>query len=245
MSFTLNGKTVLVTGANRGMGEGFVKTLLKAGASKIYAAARDLDSLQPIVALNPAVIVAKQLDVTSSDQINQLTAEVDQLDILVNNAGIIDPALSSALDAAEFARQEMEVNLFGPMQLTSLLIPKLKLSSQAAIINISSIAAISNFPSIGTYSISKAAMHSYSEGLRADLAGDKISVMCVYPGPTDTRMAAGMEMDKPAAISVSEKAFAALNEGQLEVFPDDFAKQMYATFLDQPQKLAETFAAMG
>lgn len=245
MSFTLNGKVALVTGANRGMGEGFVKTLIKAGASKIYAAARDLESLKPVVALNPEVVIAVQLDVTKGDQIKRLAETIEQLDILVNNAGIIDPALSSALDATEFARQEMEVNLFGPMQLTSLLIPKLKQSQQAAIINISSIAAISNFPSIGTYSISKAAMHSYSEGLRADLAGENISVMCVYPGPTDTRMAAGMEMDKPAAITVSEKSFVALNEGQLEVFPDDFAKQMYATFLEQPQKLAETFAAMG
>jgi short-subunit dehydrogenase len=131
------------------------------------------------------------------------------------------------------------------MQLTSALLPRLKQSSQGAIINISSIAAISNFPAIGTYSISKAAMHSYSEGLRADLAGDSISVVCVYPGPTDTRMAEGMEMDKPAPITVSEKVFSALAEGQMKVFPDDFAKQMYSTFLDQPQKLAQVFATMG
>ena len=245
MSFTLNGKVALVTGANRGIGEGFVQTLLKAGASTIYAAARDVKSLAAVVALNPEVVKAVQLNVTNAEQIQALVDQIPALDILVNNAGIIDPALSSALNATEFARQEMEVNLFGPMQLTSLLIPKLKLSTQGAIINISSIAGISNFPSVGTYSISKAAMHSYSEGLRADLAKEGIAVMCIYPGPTDTRMAAGMAMDKPAPISVSEKAFAALSQGQLEVFPDDFAKQMYATFLEQPKKLAETFAAMG
>ena len=245
MSFTLNGKTALVTGANRGIGEGFVQTLLNAGASKIYAAARDIESLSAVVALNPDIVQAVALDVTKPEQIQALAAQIQELDILINNAGIIDPALSSALDATEFARQEMEVNLFGPMQLTSLLIPTLKRSAQGAIINVSSIAGISNFPSIGTYSISKAAMHSYSEGLRADLNKEGIAVMCIYPGPTDTRMAEGMEMDKPTPASVSEKAFIALNQGQLEVFPDDFAKQMYATFLEQPQKLAETFAAMG
>lgn len=245
MSFDLAGKIALVTGANRGIGEGFVQTLLKAGASKIYAAARDTHSLEPVVALNPKVITAVQLDVTVPEQISTLAAQISELDILVNNAGIIQPALSSALDANEFARKEMEVNLFGPMQLTSLLLPKLKQSKQGAIVNISSIAAISNFPSIGTYSISKAAMHSYSEGLRADLTADGIAVVCVYPGPTDTRMAEGMEMDKPAPVTVSKKTFLALNNNQFEVFPDDFAKQMYATFLDNPQKLAQTFAAMG
>lgn len=245
MTFNLSGKIALVTGANRGIGEGFVQTLLAAGASKIYAAARELDSLSNLVALSPDVVIPLQLDVTKAEQIKQLAAAIPQLDILVNNAGIIDPALSSAIDATEFARQEMEVNLFGPMQLTSLLVEKLKQSQQAAIINISSIAAISNFPSIGTYSISKAAMQSYSEGLRADLKADNVRVMCVYPGPTDTRMAAGMEMEKPSAISVSEISFQALNENQLDVFPDDFAKQMYATFLDSPEKLAQAFAAMG
>lgn len=245
MSFTVEGKIVLVTGANRGIGEGFVQTLLAAGASKIYAAARELSSLQPVVALNPQVISAVELDVTDSEQVKRLAEQIASLDVLVNNAGIIDPAPASAINAVDFARQEMEVNLFGPMQLTSLLIPKLKQSEAGAIINISSIAALSNFPSIATYSISKAAMQSYSEGLRADLANDNIQVMCVYPGPTDTRMAAGMEMDKPSAVSVSEKALAALKVNQLELFPDDFAKQMYATFLESPEKLAQTFAAMG
>jgi len=244
MSFTLNGKIALVTGANRGIGEGFVQTLLKVGARKIYAAARDIESLAAVVALNPEIVQAVELDVTKPDQIQALAEKTQQLDILVNNAGIIDSALSSALDAAEFARREMEVNLFGPMQLTNLLIPKLKQSSEGAIVNISSIAAMSNFPSIGTYSISKAAMHSYSEGLRADLVAENIAVVCVYPGPTDTRMAEGMDMDKPTPKSVSEKAFLALSQGQLEVFPDDFAKQMYDTFLDHPQKLADAFTSM-
>lgn len=245
MSFNLDGKIALVTGANRGIGEGFVQTLLKGGAAKIYAAARDIKSLASIVALNPSIIEAVQLDITKPEQIAALAEQIKTLDILVNNAGIIDPALSSALDATAFARQEMEVNLFGPMQLTSSLIPRLRQSKQGAIINISSIAGISNFPSIGTYSISKAAMHSYSEGLRADLATDGIAVVCIYPGPTDTRMAEGMEMDKPTAASVSEISFAGLHEGQFEIFPDDFAKQMYATFLDKPQKLAKVFAEMG
>lgn len=245
MTFSVQGKVALVTGANRGIGEGFVQTLLQAGAKTIYAAARDISSVQHLVNLAPSVVKAVALDVTKPGQISALASEITELDMLVNNAGIIDPARSAAADAIAFARQEMEVNLFGPMQLTSALIPLLKKSAQGVIINISSIAAISNFPSIGTYSISKAAMHSYTEGLRADLSADGILVAEVCPGPTDTRMAAGMDMLKPAPATVAQKTFAALAAGQLEIFPDDFAKNMYALFRDAPQKLASTFAQMG
>ena len=245
MSFNFNGKVALVTGANRGIGEGFVKTLLEAGVSTIYAAARDVSNLDTLVSINPDVIKPVQLDVTRSEQIKALTQTIQTIDILVNNAGIINPAINSAHDAVDFARQEMDVNLFGPMQLTSVLLPALRQSAQGAIINVSSIAGISNFPSIGTYSITKAAMHSYTQGLRADLADSNISVLGVYPGPIDTRMAEGFEMDKPAPEQVAIKSFECLSNGKTDVFPDDFSTQMYATFLDQPQKLADVFASMG
>ena len=245
MSFEMKGKTVLITGANRGIGAGFVSTLLAAGVKTIYAAARNVDNLTELVQLNPGVIKPIQLDITNPAQIKAVCDHITSLDILINNAGIIDPALCSAENATELARKEMEVNLFGPMQLTSGLLPALKQSKQALIVNISSIAAIANFPSIGTYSISKAAMHSYSEGLRADLNKEGIIVMCVYPGPTDTRMAAGMEMDKPQPITVAQKTLISLDAGEYDVFPDDFAKEMYRTFLTSPQKLAAVFAEMG
>lgn len=244
MSFEIKGKTVLITGANRGIGAGFVSTLLAAGAKTIYAAARDINNLTELVQLNPEVIKPITLDVTNPAQLKDVCENITSLDILINNAGIIDPALCSAADATEFARKEMEVNLFGPMQLTCGLLPALKQSKQALIVNIASIAAIANFPSIGTYSISKAAMHSYSEGLRADLNKYNIIVMCVYPGPTDTRMAQGMEMDKPKPESVAQKTLLSLEAGEYDVFPDDFAKEMYRTFLTSPQKLAAVFAGM-
>ena len=237
-------KVALVTGANRGIGEGYVKTLLEAGTSTIYAAARDLASLEAVVALNPQVIKPVQLDVTQPEQIQALASKIESLDILVNNAGVINPSISSAENATEIARQEMEVNLFGPMTLTSLLLPKLKQSAQGAIVNISSIAGISNLPSIGTYSVTKAAMHSYTQGLRGDLINSNISVLGVYPGPIDTRMAEGFEMDKPAPTQVAIRTFECLNQGINDVFPDDFSQQMYASFLQKPENLAQTFTEM-
>ncbi|NRB40405.1 MAG: SDR family NAD(P)-dependent oxidoreductase [Pseudomonadales bacterium] len=244
MAFSLQDKTVFITGANRGIGQGFVTTLLEGGVKRIYACARNPDDLDKLVAMNPQVIEAIQLDITDSQQIIQTTAGIASLDILINNAGIVNGVLSSDENAAAIARAEMEVHLFGPMQLTQALLPLLKNADQAAIINISSIAGISNFPSIGPYSVSKAAMHSYTQGLRADLSQTGIRVIGVYPGPHDTRMSEDMEMEKPAPDNVAIKTFAGLEQGEDSIFPDDFSSGMYATFLEHPQKLEQLFTEM-
>lgn len=245
MSFSFKDKIILITGANRGIGEGFVKTFLEEGAKTIYAAARQMSSLDDIVKLNPDVIKPIELDVTKPEQIKAVAESIDALDVLINNAGMIDSTRCSAADATEYARIEMEVNLFGPMQLTSALVPLIKQSSEGAIINLASIVAITNLPSIGTYSVSKAAMQSYTQGLRADLGKEGITVACVFPGPTDTRMAANMPLDKPEAISVAHKLVQELNEGVLDIFPDNFAKEMYKTALSDPKKIAEIFTMFG
>lgn len=139
---------------------------------------------------------------------------------------------------------EMETNFFGPLQVSLALIPLLKQSTQAAIVNLSSIAGISNFPALGPYSASKAAVHSFTQGLRAELMSDGIQVVGVYPGPIDTRMAEGMEMPKPQPEQVAQKTFEALAEGAVDVLPDDFSEQMYATYLQHPHQLEKAFSEM-
>jgi len=237
-------KIALVTGANRGIGEGFVKVLLEQGAKKIYAAARDMDNLKPVIALDPDVIKAVLLDVTKTEHIKALREKIPALDILVNNAGIANACNSSSENAVEISRLEMETNLFGPMQITLELLPLLKQSSQGAIINLSSIAGISNFPPLGPYSATKAAMHSYTQGLRAELADTNIQVAGVYPGPIDTRMAEGFDMEKAKPEQVAVRTFAALEKGLTDVLPDDFSEQMYAAFLEHPHNLENAFSEM-
>lgn len=244
MSFTVEGKHVLVTGANRGIGKGFVEVLLEQGAAKIYAAARELNNLEDLITLAPDIIIPVELDVTKPSQIAALNEAVENLDILINNAGIANGIYTTDASAVEIARKEMEVNLFGPMAITKTLLSKLKASEQAAIINISSIAAISNFPSLGPYSTTKAALHSFTQGLRADLQNDGIRVVGVYPGPTDTRLAEGVDMPKPSPETVAIATFESLKSGADDVFPDDFANHMYATFLEHPQQLEKAFAEM-
>lgn len=241
--FTVKGKNVLVTGANRGIGLAFIKELLAQGATKIYAASRDIKSLVDVVALNPERIQAIELDVTNQQQIAQLTKNIPSLDLLINNAGIANGCFNSADQAIDIARQEMETHYFGPMQVTQACLGLLKNSEHSAIVNISSVAALSNFPSLGPYSATKAALMSYSQGLRIELAADNIGVYCVYPGPTDTRLAPGDQMPKATTESVAVKTLEAMNNGMLDIYPDDFAQNMSALLFEHPDKLAQTFKA--
>ena len=242
--FEVKNTTALVTGSNRGIGKAYVEQLLQAGAGKIYAAARDLNNLDALVALNPEVIEPVLLDVTNPEHILSLSDKIPSLDILINNAGVANGCNSSADNALEIARLEMEINYFGPLQITLAVLPQLKASSQAAIINISSIAGISNFPALGPYSATKAALHSYTQGLRAELASDNIKVVGVYPGPIETRLTEGADIEKEKPEEVAAATFRALSAGENEVLPDNFSRQMYAEFLKHPHNLEALFAPM-
>jgi len=240
--FEITDKVALVTGANRGIGEAYLRFLLKAGAKKVSAAARDINNLTSIVALNPDIIEPVLLDVTNTNHIKLLSEKISSLDILINNAGIANGCNSTSDNALEVARLEMETNYFGPLQVTLAVLPQLKQSSQAAIINVSSIAGISNFPALGPYSATKAAMHSYTQGLRAELASDNIQVVGVYPGPIETRLTEGADIDKEKPEKVASATFKALSEGEKDVLPDAFSSDMYAKFLKHPHELEAIFS---
>ncbi len=242
-NFDLKGKTALVTGANRGIGAAFVAHLAKQGASTVYVAVRDLENAKALTVQFPDCVKPLLLDITNAEHIAALAQTILSLDIIINNAGIATLSDSTSDKSLEIARLEMETHYFGPMQINTVLLPLLKESKQAAIINISSIAGISCFPSLGPYSATKAALHSYTQGLRAELSDDTIQVIGVYPGPTDTRLAPG-EMDKATPEQVVTASFAALSNGDVDVFPDDFSKQMYATFLEHPHQLETVFAQL-
>ncbi len=240
----LTGKSALVTGANRGIGEAYVRYLIERGVQTVYACARERNNLKHLEAEYGDRITSILLDVTRVEHIEAIKGKISSLDILINNAGVANACFSTSDNALEVARLEMETNYFGPLQITQALLPLLRQSSHGVIVNVSSIAGISNFPAIGPYSATKAALHSYTQGLRAELAGDGIRVLGVYPGPIDTRMAADFEMEKPPASQVAEKTFEALHKGEVDVLPDDFAVQMYHTFLEHPHELEKVFAGM-
>lgn len=243
MTYSIQGKTVLVTGANRGIGEAFVKELVAQGAGRIYATARNPASLEQLVAFAPGVVVPVQLDVTNTDSIATLVKGITSLDVLINNAGIVNSTTFSGADALTIAASEMATNYFGPVHLTHALLPVLHQSQAAAVVNISSIAGLANFPGIGPYSASKAAVHSFTQGLRAELSKANMVVQGVYPGPVDTDMTKGWEMAKASPAEVAKNVLVALQKGEEDVYPDAFSQQMAQVYNQNPKHLEQQFAA--
>lgn len=243
MTYSVQGKTLLVTGTNRGIGEALVKELLAQGAARIYATARNPASLEALVAQAPNVVVPVQLDVTNADSIAKLAQEITSLDILINNAGIVNGTTFSGEGALAIAAAEMATNYFGPVNLTHALLPVLHKSPAAAVVNISSVAGLANFPSVGPYSASKAAMHSFTQGLRAEFRNTSIFVQGVYPGPVDTDMTKGWEMDKATPADVAKNVVAALQQHEEDVYPDAFSQQMAQVYNQNPKQLEQQFAA--
>jgi len=166
----IQGKTALVTGANRGIGRAFVEELLAAGAAKVYATARNIDTLTSLVENSDGRVIPVELDVTKPLMIEAVAEQHRDIDLLVSNAGIA--AFAGIIDAPNVdpARDEMEVNYFGTFNMIRAFAPGLGANGGGTIINLASIASHVNFPVLGSYSASKAAVHSLTQGVRAELA---------------------------------------------------------------------------
>ncbi|QDG75819.1 SDR family oxidoreductase [Labrenzia sp. PHM005] len=234
----IEGKAALVTGANRGIGRAFVEELLSRGVAKVYAGARNTDNLKDLVAENGGKVVALKLDVTNAEDISAAAANKD-VALVVNNAGTAGFSSFTTPGADERGRLEMETNFFGTLNVSQAFAPVLKENGGGAIINIGSIASHINFPVLGTYSASKAAVHSLTQGLRAELAGQGTQVVGVYPGPVDTDMAEQFDADKTAPQEVVRQILDALENGEENVFPDPTSTQLYEQFLAAPDATAK------
>ncbi len=205
----------LVTGANRGIGQAFLEALRNAGVKQVYAAARDAASLAEIVTGDSGRTVPLKLDVTEPKQVRAAAELAKDVTLLVNNAGVAFFRGFISADDIEGARLEMEVNYFGTLAMSRAFAPVLKRNGGGAIINIASIAAHVNFPILGPYSASKAAVHSLTQGLRAELSNQGTQVIGVYPGPVDTDMAKDFDAPKVPPAQIAE---AALKPSATEVF---------------------------
>jgi NAD(P)-dependent dehydrogenase (short-subunit alcohol dehydrogenase family) len=213
---TTEDKTVLVTGANRGIGQALVEEALARGARRVYAGTR-----QPLTHPDERV-TPLLLDVTNAAQIQAAVEAVESLDILINNAGV---ALYDDLSDRATIEQHLAVNLFGTYAVTQAFLPLLT-QSRGAIVNGLSLAAFASLPIIPAYSISKAASFSLSQSLRALLAGQGVSVHSVLTGPTDTEMSRGLDIPKASPESVARAIFDGVANGEEDIFPDPMSQSM-------------------
>lgn len=244
---TIEGKTVVVTGANRGLGRALVGELLRRGAAKVYAAARREEALASLVERHGARVEPLVIDVTRPDTIGQAAEKARDANVLVNNAGLLASygILSSALDAI---RDDFEVNAFGLLSTTKAFAPVLeraaKRGEKPAVINVLSVASLANMPSLGGYSASKAAASSITQALRWELAKLGIDVFASYPGPIDTEMVKAIDMPKTAPEAVAASLLDAVVAGAIDAAPDPMGAQFLAAFEREPAALAKTFGAM-
>jgi NAD(P)-dependent dehydrogenase (short-subunit alcohol dehydrogenase family) len=213
---TIADKAVLVTGANRGIGQALAAEALRRGAKRAYAGTR-----QPL-AHPDGRITPLTLDVTSAAQAKAAADQVETLDILINNAGI---ALYDDLSDRAVLERHLAVNLFGTYGVTRAFLPLLARSG-GAIVNILSVYAFAPLPLIPAYSISKAAAFSLTQSLRALVAGRGVRVHAVLTGPVDTQMTRGFDIPKASPESVARAIFDGVEAGEEDIFPDPMSQAM-------------------
>lgn len=235
------GKTVFISGSNRGIGKAIAIEFLEQGAKKVYAGARDVNSLNSLKDKYGDKLVPVQLDVTDDNSIDTAASQIKDIDILVNNAGIFETGGIFSDQVSSSLEINLNVNLWGVVKLTNSVIEQLKQPKETAIINISSVVGLANMPMASTYSVSKAAVHSLTQGMRGELVNDNVLVMGVYPGPIDTDMARDLPMEKDSPENVAKNIVQSLIEGKEDVFPDVMSEQVGALYASSPKSVEDNF----
>jgi NAD(P)-dependent dehydrogenase (short-subunit alcohol dehydrogenase family) len=222
--------TVLVTGANRGIGKAFADALLDRGATKVYAAVRD------VATVTDPRLVPIQLDVTDPDRVAAVARELDDVQLVVNNAGVLNVAipLSASLDTA---RVELETNYLSLVSMTQAFAPVLERNGGGAFVNVLSVFSWIATPLLSTYSASKAAAWSFTNAARIELKHQGTHVVGVLVGGVDTDMTATIEVEKIPPAKVATSALDALEAGEPEAVVDDYSRAVKAGLSDDQNAL--------
>lgn len=240
----IQGSVALVSGANRGIGKAYVEALVQAGAARIYAAARNVETLQDVVVIAPDRIIAVALDVTQPDQISAVVEQTQDVTLLINNAGVLGAGGLFTSNSVEIAQWEMNTNYFGTLYMTRAFAPVLQHNGGGTLVNLLTIASVVNVPVFSSYSASKAALYSLTQGVRAELAQQGTLVMGVFPSPVDTAMSDGVLLDKVAPLEVAQLTLQAIEEGIEDVYPDPVSRDVFTNLHDNLKVLEKQFAGM-
>ena len=235
-----------VTGSNRGIGKSYIAALLKGGAKKVYAGMRDIGAFSTIAAEWPEEHRAKvepiAIDITNEGHIRSALTKAGDVTLLINNAGIANFSGLIYADNLDSARQEMEVNYFGTLRVTRAFAPILKKNGGGALVNVLTVASLGCFPVLGSYSASKAALHSLTQGIRAELAAQGTQVFGVFPGPIDTDMAKDFDMEKSSPDLIAEGTLKGIEQDEEDIFIDPMAVQFRKDYFADPKALEAQLA---
>jgi short-subunit dehydrogenase len=244
----IKNSTAMVTGANRGIGKAYVEALITRGAKKVYAAIRDVETFTKssveCIEKHKDVIELVPLDITNEKQIASSVTKAEDIDLLINNAGIANYTGLISANNLNSARKEMEVNYFGTLSMIRAFAPILKNNGGGTIVNVLSVASLANFPVLGSYSASKAALYSLTQGVRAELDQQGTHVLGVYPGPIDTDMAKDFPVEKSSPEETATATLQAIEDGKEDIFIDVFAMQFLKDFQNSPIGIAKQFTEM-
>jgi short-subunit dehydrogenase len=210
-------RTVLVTGASRGLGRTLAFTCAKAGAKEVFAGARkpeDIERLKSDAAAIGASITPIRLDVTNDEDIEAAT-RLGAIDLLINNAGVAGYGNPATMNL-EAALEEMNVNYFGALRMTRALAPAMIERGEGMIVNVATAFAKINLPIVGTYCASKAALLSLGQALRAYLADKGVHVMTVMPTTIDTDMSKGADVPKMTKEFVAAEILRHIREESID-----------------------------
>jgi NAD(P)-dependent dehydrogenase (short-subunit alcohol dehydrogenase family) len=216
----LDNATVLITGANRGIGLAFAKAVLARGARKVYAAARN-----PASITLPGVTPLK-LDVTSPQDIAAAAEVAGDATLVINNAGIATLGSFTSPDAEAVLRQHFETNVLGVLRVSQAFAPVLARNGGGALLNVASIASWISGPLLANYAVSKSAVWSLSNGLRNDLRAQGTQVLTLHMGFVDTDLTDGIDLPKSTPEAIVARALDGLEAGADEVLADEMTQQV-------------------
>jgi NAD(P)-dependent dehydrogenase (short-subunit alcohol dehydrogenase family) len=227
-------QVALVTGANRGIGRQFVLELLERGASKVYATARRLETLD----FDDARVVPLHLDLLDHESVAAAAAVATDVTVLVNNAGVSTGALLVTGDLSEI-RRDMDTHFWGTLDVIREFAPILARQDDSAIVNV--LSALSWFagPGTGAYAAAKAAEWNMTNGVRLELAAQGTLVQGVLLGAADTALSSSYDGPKIDPRDVARLSFDGLAAGKIEVIVDDWTAMVKASLAGDPAPFYE------
>ena len=217
----IEGSIALVTGANRGLGRHFAEQLLARGAAKVYAAARNPDS----VTLDGVIPI--RLDLTDQASIDAAAEIAGDVTLLVNNAGVYTPGGVLTAPMADI-RAEMDTNYFGTLAVTRAFAPHLVANAPAGILNVLSVLSWLHPAGLGAYATAKAATWAQTDVVREELAAQGVEVTALHVGFMDTDMVAAIDAPKEDPATVAARALDGLEHGLVEVLADQLSRDVKA-----------------